>query len=354
MAKSLLVTGYAGEKHKTSYQDAIMHSDIVGKERYLSPALNKLATTILDANTIQIDTGGIYDQGRFILNERLATVSIANGAQGLKRRDLLVFRYERNEDTEVETATFRVIQGVPSAENPQTPGYIVGNLYNKAPIDEVPLCYIPIDGINVGAPVWLLKKQICFGDMTEFDKYICDKIYPPGKGIYISPDPTSPAALFGGTWTALPANRFLRFGTTFATGGADTHTHTSAAHTHSVPGHTHSVPAHAHNISGGFSAAPAATAWALISPGGSSIASRRQSKAFTRNHTGRWSSTGEDTNTTANTTPAVIVAGATNNSSALTSGSGGAGTSGSTTPGATGSSSNVPAYQAVYGWRRTA
>lgn len=68
--------------------------------------------------------------------------------------------------------------------------------------------------------------------------------YPVGA-VYISVVSTSPATLFGGTWAAFGAGRVLvgidatqtEFDTVEETGGAKTHTLTSAE----MPSHTHSV-----------------------------------------------------------------------------------------------------------------
>lgn len=54
------------------------------------------------------------------------------------------------------------------------------------------------------------------------------ELYPVGC-IYMSIYSTSPATLFGGTWSALPTGRFLRVGTGGTTGGSDTHAHTTTA-----------------------------------------------------------------------------------------------------------------------------
>lgn len=51
-------------------------------------------------------------------------------------------------------------------------------------------------------------------------------MYPVGS-LYFSSIATSPAGLFGGTWTQLDDNKFLRPSNSFGeTGGSDTHTHT--------------------------------------------------------------------------------------------------------------------------------
>lgn len=61
--------------------------------------------------------------------------------------------------------------------------------------------------------------------------------YPVGA-IYISSNSTSPASLFGGTWTELKGANYLRANSTFATGGSNSWT---GSHTHTGPSHTHSM-----------------------------------------------------------------------------------------------------------------
>lgn len=75
-----------------------------------------------------------------------------------------------------------------------------------------------------------------------------DYIYPVGS-IYMSMNSTSPATLFGGTWTQLKDRFLLSVGDTYtsvnATGGASTVTLTSSE----MPSHTHSISAHTHSFS---------------------------------------------------------------------------------------------------------
>lgn len=74
-------------------------------------------------------------------------------------------------------------------------------------------------------------------------------VYPVGA-IYISVVSTSPATLFGGTWSAFGAGRVLvgidgtneAFDTVEETGGAETHTLTEAE----IPSHTHTQNSHTH------------------------------------------------------------------------------------------------------------
>lgn len=83
------------------------------------------------------------------------------------------------------------------------------------------------------------------------NKLLSDILYPVGS-IYMSVNNTSPATLFGGTWTQI-SGRFLYCTTTSkTTGGASTHTHTQGA-TGTASGNTgattlteNQIPSHKH------------------------------------------------------------------------------------------------------------
>lgn len=67
------------------------------------------------------------------------------------------------------------------------------------------------------------------------DNSILNAVYPVGA-VYISYVSTSPAELFGGTWTAI-TGRFPYFNAGTSTGGSNTHTLTTAQ----MPSHNHKV-----------------------------------------------------------------------------------------------------------------
>ena len=184
---------------------------------------------------------------------------------------------------------------------------------------------------------------------VDTTQQILNMIYPVGS-IYMSVNNVSPATFIGGTWTALTDRVLIGAGSSYtvnATGGATTHTHTSAAHTHTTAGHTLTVseiPSHRHTPSNYDTA-------------GSETGHKRQ---FTTNLSTGSDSVGRRTHATGS---AGYVMSAKNSdditSVAYTSYVGGGGShnhgnTGSTTPGNTGSSSNLPPYLAVYMWKRTA
>ena len=75
--------------------------------------------------------------------------------------------------------------------------------------------------------------------------------YPVGA-IYISTTSTSPATLFGGTWTQLSAGQFLIAAGSSDykagdTGGSTSHSHTVSSHSHTMS-HTHGIASHSHTM----------------------------------------------------------------------------------------------------------
>lgn len=154
---------------------------------------------------------------------------------------------------------------------------------------------------------------------------LLDLFYPVGS-IYTSTKNTNPAATLGGTWTQIKDRFLLCAGDSYsagAIGGNATHTHTSAAHTHTTAGHTltiNEIPSHTHgmtlnnyssnNYTGGFK-------WEYVKSGyfkGGGTYILYEGGGASHSH----------------------------------------GDTGSTTPGNTGSSSNLPPYKVVYAWERTA
>lgn len=122
--------------------------------------------------------------------------------------------------------------------------------------------------------------------------------YPVGA-VYISYASTSPASLFGGTWTAI-TGRFPYFNAGTATGGSNTHTLAAAE----MPSHTHELRAGNYSTSLGM--------WVSNASGGTYW--RVASGSYDANN------------------PRITI----------------------TTSGGNAAHNNMPAYQTLYAWRRTA
>ena len=97
--------------------------------------------------------------------------------------------------------------------------------------------------------------EVSAGTLKVGGKSLLDLVYPVGA-VYMSLSSTSPATLFGGSWTAISGRFLLAANSTYAaasTGGAASHTLTTAqlpAHSHRVygstdatsVGHDHGIP----------------------------------------------------------------------------------------------------------------
>ena len=153
---------------------------------------------------------------------------------------------------------------------------------------------------------------------------ILDSTYPVGS-IYMSVNSTSPATLFGGTWSQLQNRFLLGAGSSYTagnTGGAATVTLTTAqmpAHTHTFTGssattssdsHTHTVPNTKGDNSGSGNKCES---WSSASASGRTVTTSSDSHTHTVTAKGTNANTGRD-----------------------------------------GSHNNMPPYLVVYMWKRTA
>ena len=79
------------------------------------------------------------------------SLTIVNGSQGMKRIDLVVARYSRNQSTKVESLTLKVIQGTPVTGTPSAPGYTTGDIQAGDLVADMPLYQVVINGLNITA-----------------------------------------------------------------------------------------------------------------------------------------------------------------------------------------------------------
>ena len=154
---------------------------------------------------------------------------------------------------------------------------------------------------------------------------VCDLIYPVGS-IYMSVNSTSPASLFGGTWTQLK-DRFLL-------GAGDTYSNGTTGGSSELQSHSHSIPA----LSG---TAASSTHSHIVTTKTTSYGSGTQTNWRCLS----WPGTSADYTQTVYTNNGTADGAHTHNvtTSASTSGTTG-----------TGTGNNMPPYLTVYMWKRTA
>lgn len=158
MANLHLVTGYGGSDHVTAADDGSLNAAIFGEGQYVLKRGNRLAASVINSNTVRILDGDILMHGRHVrLNEgNYVDLTIENGAQGMKRIDLIVCRYTKNTSTGVENADLVVIKGTPVDSSPELPAITEGDILNNQDVQsDMPLYSVLIDGLTVNEPILL-------------------------------------------------------------------------------------------------------------------------------------------------------------------------------------------------------
>lgn len=146
-----LVTGRAGTPHITSQQHRQMHQGIWGEEAYILNTGNMLEPEVQSSNKILIKDGALMFQGA-LFSVKVGTtdeITINNGNQGMKRKDLVVVRYTYDQSQNIESAEWKVIQGTPAESNPVAPSGTSGDIQVGDSVVDCPFMIVNLDGINV-------------------------------------------------------------------------------------------------------------------------------------------------------------------------------------------------------------
>lgn len=146
-----IITGYVGSPHVTAEQDRDINIGIFGAESYVLRTGSQLKAEVSSNNEIKIRDGVIMHQGcaASIKKNTYDSLTIVNGSQGMKRIDLIVARYSRNQSTKVESLTLKVIQGTPVTGTPSAPGYTTGDIQAGDLVADMPLYQVVINGLNI-------------------------------------------------------------------------------------------------------------------------------------------------------------------------------------------------------------
>lgn len=146
-----IITGYKGRAHVTAEQDRAVNQGIFGEGSYVLGIGQRMRAEIASNTEIRIYDGVISHQGctAAIRKNAYDSVQIANGSQGMKRKDLVVARYTRNAGTGVEDLTWHVIQGTPAATNPAVPSETIGDIQAGDTIADMKMFIVTMNGINM-------------------------------------------------------------------------------------------------------------------------------------------------------------------------------------------------------------
>lgn len=146
-----IITAYQGKPHVTSADVGAMQQGIFGVGDYVLNVGKKMAATLVTNNNIKIDDGEAVIQGRHfrIKPDTYENVTIDNGAQGMKRKDLIVARYTKNASDGVENVELAVLKGTPTSGTPVSPVPVKGDIRAGALKDEMILYTVELNGLNV-------------------------------------------------------------------------------------------------------------------------------------------------------------------------------------------------------------
>lgn len=166
-----LDTGHTGQNHITSERAAEFHRALFGNGMHVLGVGSQFAATLVSNNQIDIADGlGIF-QGRVFGTpvNQVDSVSITNGTQGKKRKDLIVIHYEKSATDGVEEMTWKIYTGEDTtSENPSRPAHVEGDLRTGDMVAEIPMYEILLSGISVDSVIPLfdvasMQRQITGG-----------------------------------------------------------------------------------------------------------------------------------------------------------------------------------------------
>lgn len=164
-----IVSGRVGRPHVTSQQFRQIIEGIVGDGSCILPSGENLEPELVSNNSLKIRSGMMCHHGN-VSSVKIGTydeVELTNGSQGMKRIDLVVNRYTRNEEDNTEKNEWIVIMGTPAESNPTVPEYTKGNLQEGDLVDDCPAFEVHFDGINITEVTKMLEISQTNKDLTD-------------------------------------------------------------------------------------------------------------------------------------------------------------------------------------------
>lgn len=173
-----IVSGRTGKPHVTSQQFRQIIEGIISDDSCILPSGENLEPELVSNNSLKIRSGMMCHHGN-VSSVKIGTydeVELTNGSQGMKRIDLIVNRYTRNEEDNTEKNEWVVIMGTPAESNPVVPEYTQGDLQKGDLLDDCPVFEVHFDGINI---VEVTKKL----EIAKTNKDLSNKVAELNKNI---------------------------------------------------------------------------------------------------------------------------------------------------------------------------
>ena len=142
-----LMDGRTGEAHISSEDWAVFNAATYGVTEGVFDWGDGFKLSMSTSNKGTLGAGAGLVDGKRVWVKTPESITIESGGQGVKRHDVVGIQYETH-STNLERAVVKVVKGTPSA-SPADP---------DLPSKFLPLWRVPLDGLNVGAPVALFDK----------------------------------------------------------------------------------------------------------------------------------------------------------------------------------------------------
>ena len=145
-----IIDGYCGVPNIYADDIGEYNRSLYGTGDYVLAIGEKLGYELVSNNEVKIKDGMFLTQGRRGLIKKGTTEScvIENGLQVEKRNDLIVIEYRKDESTQVESHTLKVLKGT-SGETAADPEVVTGDIGAGATLHQMPLYRVTLDGLNV-------------------------------------------------------------------------------------------------------------------------------------------------------------------------------------------------------------
>lgn len=158
-----LVTGYWGQNHVTAEQEADLNAGIFGSGFYVPPVGEKMRAEAVTSNQVRIFDGIFVGYGRQASIEEggYENVTIENGTAGLLRNDMIVIKYNKDEESGIESVAFDVLKGQ-TGSTAQDPVPNNQDIRAGAFESEMPLYRVKLNGLAIEAiePLFTVPKSI--------------------------------------------------------------------------------------------------------------------------------------------------------------------------------------------------
>ena len=159
-----LITGHSGEVHVSGDDVGRLLMGAVGKGKVMLGSAPSV--TMANANTCSIGACDFLLDGRHVRLTGSSVVSIANGATGSMRSDLVVARYAASASTGVESVTLEVIQGAAGSTAADPDLEYPASIADGATTADYPIVRVTLDGLNPTAE-WLVAETLSLTDVVD-------------------------------------------------------------------------------------------------------------------------------------------------------------------------------------------